>query len=502
MTPFYHVEKSLWIFFSSVHLHFTIDPTILDTEKGIIPGSVIKKEKRRVAKFILIEKHKASSVFDKIEELTRGYIIYQAIYFFEKQPSMVSTVDLKDVIVYLDTPVLIDALEYRNAEGTRTVKDIINLIQHLGGAVKVFSHNVEELQGILEKYCEVFPNTNTFKLDGLLRKYKSKLGILAISQNLTNVIREELEIVDAPPLGILSDWETLNIEEAIKRHYMQSLEKLPPNDTIIGKKRIENDTRSLMAVVRARNGNTPTTFSQCNAILLSDSKTARRTYTSLRKGAPTNEINFVYSVMDLSCILWLSSSRCSSKLREDMLLYSVSATIEASDRVIKKMLQYTRELEVVGKIRPETALLMRSNPRAKEIIADLSDNDPSQITEHIVINAANELMIEEKANRRAIPKMKAWKKITSIGISSIVGLILFSLIVLPLVLQAMQLILVNSAWQILIPMILGVLGSLYFLLSEKHSIKHLGTIAGNLVEDRILEREIKEARKHAEYFTK
>jgi hypothetical protein len=476
--------------------------TILDTERGIIPGTIVKKERRRVAKFILLEKSKKSSIFDKIEDLTRGYIVYQAIYFFEKQPSMVSTIDLKNVTVYLDTPVLIDALEFGNAESTKTVNDMISLVKKLGGTVKVFTHIVEELQGILEKYCEVFPNTNTFKLDGLIRKYRSKIGIFAVSQSLSNVIGESFEVVDAPPLGIISDWETLNIEEAINRHYIRSLQKLPTNDTVVGKKRIENDTRSLMAIVKARNGNTSTTFNQCGAILLSDSRTARRTYASLRDGASSKEINFVYSVMDISCLLWLSSTRCSSELKEDLLLYSVSAAVETSDRVIRKMLDYTRDLEAVGSIRPETALAMRSNPRAKEIIADFCDNDPQLVTESTVIKTANELVIEQKANERAIPKMRVWKKITEFAISAIVGLVLLSLIVLPPILQITQTVTQTNAWTIIVPMMLGIIGAIYGFAGEKRVIQHIGVVSGNIVEDFIFDREIKKARKHAEYFTK
>lgn len=480
----------------------TFFATILDSEKGIIPGSIIKKEKRRVAKFILMEKSKSSAIFDKIEELTRGYIVYQAIYFYEKQPYLMSTVDLKDVTIYLDTPVLIHALEFRNAESSRTVLDIIDLVKKLGGTVKVFSHNVEELQHILEAYCEAFPNISSFKLDGLLRKYRSKLAVLAISQNLVSNICESFEVVEAAPLGILNDWEILNMEEAIKRHYIKSLRQLPANDAIIGRNRIENDTRSLMAILRARNGSTPTSFSQCKAILLSESRTARMTYKSLRDGALSNEINLVYSVMDLSCILWLASSRCSSELREDMLLYGVSAAIEANDRVIKKMLDYTHELEAVGKIRPETALSIRSNPRAKEIIADLSDNDQALISEDSVITVANELMIEEKAKQKAVPKMRVWKTITYWSTVFVFGLVLFSLIILPPVLQMLQIVSVKNPWPILTPVLLGIFGALYMFSSEKRSIKHIGTIAGNLVEDYIYDREVFKARKHAEYFTK
>lgn len=474
---------------------------ILDTEKGIMSGSTTKLEKRRVAKFILEEKRKASSVFDKIQELTKGYVIYQAIYYYEKQPSIVSTVNLENMSVYLDTPVLIDALGFRSNESTKAVKDLIDLVRLLGGKVKVHSHIVNELQGILEAYCDSFPNINTFKLDGLLKTYRSKLAILALSQNLSIEIQKEFEIEDAPPLGITSDWETLNAEEAIKRFYYQSVNSLNDNDATIGKKRVENDTRSLMAIVRLRNGESPISFNNSKAILLSDSKTARKVYSYLRDGASINEINLVYSVMDLSCVLWLSSTRCNSSLREDMLLYSVSAAVEANDKVIKRMLEYTAELESVGEILPETAIALRSNPRAKQIIADLSENELLLVSKENVVHTANELMIEEQATKRALPKMIFGKKAVNIFAILFSWLFLVSLIVVPVVMQLLNVITGNNPSMIVIS-IVGVIAALISIIEKNRTVKHIGKILGNHMEDHILTIELKKARKHAEYFIK
>lgn len=492
----YELEAAKALLFESFSTFFA---SILDSEKGIIPGMTTRKDKRRVAKFILEEKRKASSVFDKIEELTKGYVIYQAIYFYEKQPSLITTVTLDNTVVYLDTPVLIDALGYRSTESTKAVKDLINLVRKLGGEVKVHSHVIVELQGILEAFCDGFPNINTFKLDGLLKKYRSKLAILTLSQSLENEIRKELEIEDAPPLGITADWETLNVEEAIRRFYQQSLNGLTASELNIGKKRVENDTRSLMAIVRARNGESPTSFNNCRAVLLSDSKTARKVYSYLRDGADGKEINLVYGVMDLSCVLWLSSTRCTNLLRQDILLYSVSAAIEASDNVIKRMLEYTAELELIGTILPETAVAMRSNPRAKQIIADLSENEASGVSKDNVIRTANKIMIEERATKKALPKMRIGKKLGYITTIILAWILFACLIVVPVFLQLSQVLAGKNPLMIVVS-IVGVIVAIISLIEKNRTVKHIGTILGNYIEDSILAIELGKARKHAEYF--
>lgn len=492
----YELEAAKTLLLESFSTFFA---SILDTEKGIVPGIATRKDKRRVAKFILEEKQKASSVFDKIEELTKGYVIFQAIYFYEKQPSLVKTADLDNTVIYLDTPVLIDALGYRSTESTRAVKDLINLVGKLGGNVKVHTHVVAELQGILEAFCDGFPNINTFKLDGLLKKYRSKLAILTLSQSLENEIRKELEIEDAPPLGITADWETLNAEEAIRRFYQQSLNGLTASEANVGKKRVENDTRSLMAIVRARNGESPTSFINCKAVLLSDSKTARKVYSYLRDGADGKEINLVYSVMDLSCVLWLSSTRCTNLLRQDILLYSVSAAIEASDNVIKRMLEYTTDLESIGTILPETAVAMRSNPRAKQIIADLSENEVSAVTKDNVIRTANRIMIEERANKKALPKMRIGKKLGYYGTIGFAWTLLGCLIIAPVCLQLSQVISGDDPLMVVVSIIAAIV-AIISLVEKNRTVKHFGTIIGNSIEDSILAMELRKARKHAEYF--
>ena len=65
---------------------------------------------RYIACFIQNEKKKSSTIYDHVIELARGYMVYRCIYFFSESGIEQSNFSLKNVVVYLDTPLIINAL--------------------------------------------------------------------------------------------------------------------------------------------------------------------------------------------------------------------------------------------------------------------------------------------------------------------------------------------------------------------------------------------------------
>lgn len=65
-----------------------------------------------------------------------------------------------------------------------------------------------------------------------------------------------------------ADWDRLNIEEALRRYYQQSIQGKEYDE--VKQSRIENDVRTLSYAMQLRNGDRPKQFANCKVIVLSE----------------------------------------------------------------------------------------------------------------------------------------------------------------------------------------------------------------------------------------
>jgi len=373
---------------------------ILNNNEAIRSLPVDERMGRYIACFIKNEKDKKSSIYDQILELARGYMVYRCIYFFSKSGIEKSNISLEDVVIYLDTPLIINALGYDTEIRRQAVWDAINLAKSLGARVTVLEHNVEEAQGILNAYIASYPKVQTFSLQTLTLKGYSPVTIRSISEHMPETIADSLgEDIDvAPGLGSSSDWDHINTEEALRKYYLDSIQGKEKDE--VRRFRIENDVRTLSYAMQIRNGDRPQHFEDCKVIVLSDSKTARRATKALYDDVRHEEIDLVYSLNDFSCLAWLSSPSPSSDVAEDLLLYNAAAALDPSDGVIKQMLKYVDELAEAGEIGEEMAYVLRVHPSVKEATAEVVDTNTGTFTADM-IHVIYEKALSGRANEIA-----------------------------------------------------------------------------------------------------
>lgn len=365
---------------------------------------------RYIACFIQNEKKKSSTIYDHVIELARGYMVYRCIYFFSESGIEQSNFSLKNVVVYLDTPLIINALGLDTEIRRQAVWDAINLAKSLGARVTVLQHNVEEAQGILNAYIAAYPRVQTFALQNITSKEYSCLTIRSIADRLPEKIASELneQIDTAPGLGTSSDWDQINTEEALRQYYLKSIQGKENDD--IKLLRIENDVRTLSYAMQLRNGDRPKQFANCKVIVLSDSKTARLAAKALYDSPLSrDEIDLVYGLNDFSCIAWLSSSSPSAEIAEDLLMYNASAALEAPDAVIEKMLKYVDELTETGAIGEKMAFLLRTHPAVKEAAAEVVGNSEDNFTP-AMLNAIYDEAVAGRAAEMAASQYEPYIK--------------------------------------------------------------------------------------------
>lgn len=341
---------------------------------------VDERIKRYIACFIQMQKENKSIIYDHILELARGYMVYRCIYFFSQSGTDKSKISLKNVTVYLDTPLIINLLGFDTEIRKQAVWDAVNLAKSLGARVTVLQHNVEEAQGILNAYIAAYPRVQTFNLQFLTLKGYSSLTVREIAERIPVQITSDLdESIDAAPgLGTSSDWDQINTEESLRRFYLQSIQGKEKDE--IRRLRIENDVRTLAFAMKIRDGDRPKEFANCKVIVLSDSKTARQAAQALYGNTSRDEVDLVYSLNDFSCLAWLASPSPSAEIAEDLLMYNAAAALEASDAVIEQMLKYVDELTETGAMGEEMAFLLRTHPEVKSAITEVTGNDEKNFT--------------------------------------------------------------------------------------------------------------------------
>jgi len=97
---------------------------------------------------------------------------------------------------FLDTPILLRALDLQRAEETNPILELIKLIKRAGSSPKVLSITVEEMQKVINSAIETYNNKNSVTTinDACLRRNKDKAWLMTFNINLQKNISDILQI--------------------------------------------------------------------------------------------------------------------------------------------------------------------------------------------------------------------------------------------------------------------------------------------------------------------
>lgn len=100
------------------------------------------------------------------------------------------------IIYYLDTQIILEALDLQKIEDTQPTLELLKLISETGGKVKVLNTTICEIQKVLEStinnYSKVNPTTTVN--EACLRIGKNKTWLINISGRFEDYVKKELQI--------------------------------------------------------------------------------------------------------------------------------------------------------------------------------------------------------------------------------------------------------------------------------------------------------------------
>lgn len=132
------------------------------------------------------------SLYKVVEHIYIGAIIAS---YIESNVDLEAKLE-KGVTYFLDTKIVLEALDLQNSEDTRPTLELLQLIRDSGGDIRILDITLNEIQGIINTAINTFNKTNptTTINEACLRLGKNKSWLTTINGQLENYLTDVLKV--------------------------------------------------------------------------------------------------------------------------------------------------------------------------------------------------------------------------------------------------------------------------------------------------------------------
>lgn len=132
-------------------------------------------------------------LYQTAERIYLGSVIAS---FLETGVDLESKID-DNIIYYLDTQIVLEALDLQKAEDTLPTQELLKLIRATGGKIRLLDITINEIHKIIElainNYSKSHPTTTTVN-EACVRIGKNKTWLISINGKLESFIKAELQV--------------------------------------------------------------------------------------------------------------------------------------------------------------------------------------------------------------------------------------------------------------------------------------------------------------------
>ena len=332
-----------------------------------------------IARFIINESKKQSSVFDSIIEMVKGFFVSTAISF-QAENTSVAEAKFKNFSCYIDTRIIINALGLHLPEAKHSALEFLTMLKENGADLYCFKHNYEEISDVIKAYRHGLENPYDSKpfntLEGfdeqaysisdvsrflsLLRQKNESIGIIVL---------DELEPIDTSDASLFIDEKGLaDTLKTSLRYNQRSIETA-----------VESDVSSVAAIVRLRNGKKTSEIEKAGHLFVSmNVNYCIAVARFLRIGE--DQVPPVISDINLSSIVWLKSYASHKDYPRSKLIENAMAAIEPSPAFLSAFYDKIDKLTFEGGITADEAAIIRADLYSKREAMRIAQGDSSSIT--------------------------------------------------------------------------------------------------------------------------
>ena len=348
------------------------------------------KTNYEIARFIINEHRKESSIFDYIVEMVNGFFVSTAIAI-QNVNSTAHNSKIKDLSCYLDTRIIINALGLHLNEARRSATEFLSMLKELGVQLYCFRHNYDEICDVLNAYKNCLKNPRSNAAVSTLEAFDEQGYMPEDVDRFVRNLRRSIEslgvtIKDAP-LYKDTDGTTGYIDEIGLKEYL--LANLHYNARSMNSA-VGTDIASVSAIMRIRNGKWPSYLEKAKVIFVStNAKYANSVAHFLNQ--PDNTVPCVIGDLDLAAIIWLKSYKVHKEYPKSRLIENAMIAMEPSQQFVSALFDQLGKLEFEGVITPEEVSILRTDIYAKRQAMKLSQGDIASVDEDMIQSLRTEL---------------------------------------------------------------------------------------------------------------
>ncbi len=354
----------------------------------------------QVSEFVQHLQRSSSALFQDFSVLMQGNMAANALLcpdLHDAPPTF------EKVEFYFDTPLLIPLLGLEDDSRHAAVRELIDLLSRLGGKSLVFSHTMNELQGVIVSAAHYLNSPDgrgpivrearirgTEKAELLLlsEKIEEELASLGVHAEDTPRHEQDYQIDE-------SEFEDVLLDEIT--HYNN------PNA-------LKNDIESVRSIYTLRGLRSAPTLEKATAVLVtSNSAFAKAAWRYGKQFGPSRDVSVVMTDFSLANLAWLKAPMNAPEIPKTQLMAFSYAALIPSGRVLAKFMDQIDKLESKGTITPRDHQLLRSSPLVIPELMNLTLGEDAALTGETVMQTLNRVSqeIRKEEQAKTIEEQKA-----------------------------------------------------------------------------------------------
>lgn len=349
-----------------------------------------------ISKFLLHIQRNDATLFESVAIMAQGHMLANALLC----PDLSEVRgDFSAVSFYLDTPLLLSALDWHGEIKGRAANHMIDLLRRWKGKVCMFTHTYDELRAVMEgetSRLESWDSRSLIVRQARLRGDSRSDLILRASRTADLLARKKIRTERTPRYLKLKRYQ---IDEPALEGLLR--EKLPYHQDGA----MRHDINSVRSIFALRRDLVPRTIETCKAIFVTNNAAyATAAWNYGKEIESCREVSSVIADYSLVNLAWLKKPTESQEppVRE-MLAYAVAA-LQPSEALWSKYLDEVARLERDEKITARDHQLLRSDPYAHRYLVDVTLGDEQTVDTSTVSTTLGrikgEIVREEEELRR------------------------------------------------------------------------------------------------------
>jgi hypothetical protein len=329
------------------------------------------KEIHLVAAFIKAAESKNLSLFEDIALLVKGNMLANALLCEDLESQQQK---FKDVIFYLDTPILLDIIGLHGKRELNAAMELLLSVTKLSGVFATFEHIIDETENVLV-HCE--RNVSNPRLTSRVLTHIREEGlqgsdIALIRNNLRKQLKDYgIQIQRTPKYEA-----SYQIDENSFQAVLEASSKYPnPNAR-------NTDINSVRSIYVLRANRRPRRLEEAKAVLVTPNwRFAKESYRFGQQYEESKEVSPVITEFGLGNIAWLKSPLETENLPKLELMASCYAIMEPSREFWGKFLVEAEKLKNAGKLSSDDHAFLRSDHRVSNELMELTLGAEEELTE-------------------------------------------------------------------------------------------------------------------------